>query len=279
MTATEPSSSPSSSPGRGISRTFIPLDSPLSWGCSGRGWNCCTDKDIPLRPYDVHRLARALDRPARALLDDGLFTLEWDGYGILGGWLATRPYEETRTACVFYGETRDAEGNLVAGLCNAHAGRPEACRGFPFQRHADWSAHPDAAADRTAMQVSDCGSCALARPTTARAVMLDNDLEAYWRADDAYRAVVQYLHKSGLANLGGSAYRRLPLPPDARFAFWAAMFTHPGSYADALTAILDATDALISASDLTPAELGGPGAPIPRPDVHALLDPARAVLP
>lgn len=277
MTATDgtEAASATSSARRGISRTFIPLDAPLSWACSGRGWNCCTDKDIPLRPYDVQRLAEALDRPAQALLDEGVITLEWDGYGILGGWLATRPYEETRTACVFYDEAVDAEGNRTTGLCNAHAGRPEACRGFPFQRYADWETHPD----RTAMQISDCGSCALATRTTARDVMLDNDLESYWRASDAYAAVVQYLHKAGLANLGGSAYRRLPLAPDARLTFWTALFTHRGPYADALEATLDAADALVAASDLTPAELGGPGDAIPRPDVRALLDPARAVLP
>ncbi len=270
MTAPGPAS-----PSRGISRTFIPLDAPLAWACSGKGWNCCTDKDIPLRPYDVHRLAGALGRPAQALLDEGVFTLEWDGYGILGGWLATRPYEDTRTACVFYDETRDEDGHRTAGLCNAHAGRPEACRGFPFQRYADWPAHPE----RTAMQVSDCGSCAIARATTAREVMTDNDLAPYWRADDAYRATAQYLHKLGLANLGGSAYRRLPLAPDARLTFWTSMFTHPGPYAAALEATLDTADALVAASGLTPYELGGPGAPIPRPDVRSLLDPSRAVLP
>lgn len=290
------------SPRADLTRRFIPLDGEVTWACSGQGWNCCVDKEIPLRPYDVHRLAEATGTPARTLLDEGVFTLEWDGYGLLGGWLATRPYEGERHACVFYDEvtTRDARllretepgrfralpssvresasepgERRVAGLCNVHTGRPEACRAFPFQRHALWEDQPH----RAAARVFDCGPCALAEPSTPRQVMLDNGLEPYWRAGEAYRAVAQYLHKAGLANLRNSTYRPLPLSPGERLAFWTALFVSHQPYPAALEATLDAADALVVASGIPREHLGGPGQPIPRPDTAAHLDASRAVLP
>lgn len=258
-------------PARSLGRTLIPLDGEVSWGCSGQGWNCCVDKDVPVRPYDVRRLAEAIGRPVQQLLDDGIVSLEWDGYGILGGWLATRPYEGDRSACIFYEEVI-ADGHRVAGLCNAHAGRPEACRAYPYQRHASGTEFEESTSLPMAAQVFDCGSCALAERTTPRQVMLANGLTDYWRADDAYRAVALYLHKCGLAHLSNSTYRQLPLSPAARLALWSALYTSEGTYAEALASVLDAADALIAASGLPRSHLGGAGEPLARPDVVGMIE-------
>lgn len=294
---------------------LIPLDEEISWGCSAQGWNCCVDKDIPVRPYDVHRLAEATGTSARQLIDGGTVALEWDGYGILGGWLATRPYEDgdpgsERHACIFYeevtaanarrirdteperfralppsvregvtdggeagkaGEPADAGERRLAGLCNAHTGRPGACRGFPFQHRASEGAGSE---DGVAVRVFDCGGCALAEPTTPRQVLLDNGVAEYGRADEAYRAAVQYMHKCGLANLSNSAYRQLPLPPDERLALWTNLYAGDGSYLDLLEATLEDAERLVATSGIPRDQLGGAGAPIARPDVAALLAPA-----
>ena len=39
-------------------------DAPMRWGCSLKGWNCCVDKAIPVRPYDMLRLRHALEVPS-----------------------------------------------------------------------------------------------------------------------------------------------------------------------------------------------------------------------
>lgn len=305
----------------------VALDEVISWGCSGKGWNCCTDKAIPVKPYDMVRLRHATSKPSQALINERIVHFDWDDAGTLAGWLAQRPYEANRVACLFFEEVtnrdavrmraedperfaampqavRDAadrpQGGTwrVAGLCGVHQGRPGACRGYPFQRDPRWSDHPE----RAAGQIFNCGSCALAERTTVREVMLDNDLVPFWQADDAYRAVAQYLHARGFANISDRRYRALPVDLQQRANVWLALYVPDANprvraafpdhwltphdiegdrqvYRMLLEDVLDRADAMVAASGIDPERLGGPGATAERPDIAALLAPAREALP
>lgn len=307
----------------------VDLDEPISWGCSLKGWNCCVGVGIAVRPYDMLRLRHAAGRPSQELVNDAVVTFEWEpGSGILYGRLAHRPYEGGQVACVFLdeltnldirrmrdedperfaglpetvqraAEARDDQEWRVAGLCGVHTGRPEPCRGFPFQR---FPAHDGAAEGSEVHQLFRCGSCALATPTTPRAVLEDESLEEYWRADDAFRQLCRYLFSVGAANSPDPAYRHLLPDASQRLQLWAALYlvdTHPALGARAgeqwrapldvegdralyralLDDLLERVDALVAQSGIEPSELGIAGDTIARPDLDALLDPARPLLP
>ena len=46
----------------------LPLDGVINWGCSAKGWNCCVDQLIEIRPYDMIRLRHALERSSDELM-------------------------------------------------------------------------------------------------------------------------------------------------------------------------------------------------------------------
>ncbi|MDA1061496.1 MAG: hypothetical protein O2895_01050 [Chloroflexi bacterium] len=321
----------------------VDLDEPVSWGCSGKGWNCCVGVGIAVRPYDMLRLRHAAARPSQDLINDSTVTFEWErGSGILMGRLAHRAYEaghrpdgQSEAACVFLDELtnldvrrireqdparfaglppgvqRHAEGRTdrewkVAGLCRVHSGRPEVCRGFPYQR---LPAHDGAATGSEVHQVSRCGSCAHATPTTPREILEGESVGEYWRADDAFRQVSRYLHALGAANAPDPAYRHLVADELQRTELWVSLYvpdTHPRLAARVLglglalaeqwrapldiegdralyRALLDETleqvEALVERSGLAASDLGMPGDAIARPDLDALLDPTRELLP
>ena len=303
----------------------IDPDESIRWGCSGKGWNCCTDKVIPVRPYDIVRLRHAVRQPSEWLINNQYVTFVWDGSGAFVGYLGQVAYERTRKACVFYEEVtnvrareirdRDPERFVtlpdhvrrsadsiaagewrVAGLCNAHQNRPEACRGFPFQRDP---AREQREHESPVLQVFSCGTCALSTPTTPRAVMADNQLEPYWRADDALLEVMRYLHSLGASKLKHADYTALAIGDNARAELWASMYA-PDNNAAIVTAfpeqwrseldvagdaaiyrmlleqVMDRTDALVAGSSVDPATLGVRDAPLrARPDLDRLMDPAR----
>ena len=281
------------------------------------------------------RLRHAAGRPAHDLVNDATVTFEWEpASGILFGRLAHRAYEQDRAACVFLEELtnldvrrirehdparfaglppglqRHAEARTdrewkVAGLCGVHSGRPEVCRGFPYQR---LPAHDGAAAGSEVHQLFRCSSCAHATPTTPREILEGESLDEHWRADDAFRQVCRYLHALGVANSRDPAYRHLLSDEAQRTELWAALYlpdSHPrlAARAPELTelaeqwrapldiegdralyrALLDETlehvEALVEGSGRSADELGMPGDAIARPDLAALLDPARALLP
>ena len=305
----------------------IDPDQSIRWGCSGKGWHCCVDKVISMRPYDVVRLRHAVHQPSEWLINERYVTFVWDGAGAFMGYLAQVAYERTRKACVFYDEitnvrakeirendperfaslppnvqqAADSTANgewRVAGLCNAYMNRPEACRGFPFQR--------DPARERRQhefpmLQIFRCGTCALSTPTTPRAVMTDNQLEPYWRADDAFLEVMRYLRSRGASNVTHANYERLPITDAARGELWASMYAPDTNAAIAaaypeqwhadldidgdmaiyrmlLEQVLDRVDAMVTASGIDPVALGVRGDPLrARPDLDRLMDPERAL--
>ena len=71
------------------------------------------------RGHDVHRLAAALCVPPRQLVDDGIVSLEWDGYGILGGWHSMRHMANLESVYTYEG-THDMHtliiGQAVTGV-------------------------------------------------------------------------------------------------------------------------------------------------------------------
>jgi hypothetical protein len=307
----------------------VDADGPIRWGCSGKGWNCCVGVGIAVRPYDMLRLRHAAGRPAQDLVNDATVTFEWEpGSGILLGRLAHRPYERGRVACVFLEEltnldvrrirdedprrfealpagvqraadARDDREWKVAGLCGVHSGRPEVCRGFPYQR---LPALDGSAEGATVHQGFRCGSCAHATPTTPRAILEGETLGGYWRADDAFRQLCRYLHAHGAANSRDPAYRHLLPDATQRLELWAALYlldTHPrlatrfdgrwrtpldiegdaAAYRALLDDVLEQVEARIARSGRAAEDLGMPGDHIEPPDLDALLDPGRALLP
>ncbi len=210
-------------------------DATVRWGCSMKGWNCCVDKGITVRPYDMLRLRHAIGLPSRQLIEDGTVTLAWDpADGSLTGSLTQRSYRASQVACVFLDvvtnvsarEMRAADPDRfasmpeivqraadlmrgewdVAGLCMIHSGRPEACRGFPYQRRSALNADGSASATEV-HQVTRCGSCALSTPTTPREVLEGEQIADYWQAADAFRRVERYLHSLGIANVEHQDFR------------------------------------------------------------------------
>lgn len=321
--------SPSSPKGwKALTAHAIDPDEAIHWGCSGRGWHCCTDKVIPVRPYDLVRLRHALRRPAQEIVNDGLVTFVWDQAGSMWGYLAQVPYERTRKACIFYEEItnvrarqiRDedperfatlpdsvrragqstAEGEWrVAGLCGAHLNRPEACRGFPFQRDP---ARERRAQESPVLQIFRCGTCSLSTPTTPHEVMLDNALEDYWRADDVFLEVCRYLNSRGLAQIRHEDYRPLPVEFETRAETWVSMYAPDTNEAVAarfprqwdspldvagdaalyrmlMELVLDRVDALVAESGIDPVDLGRRDtAPMARPDLAQLMEGERELL-
>lgn len=316
-----------SSPGgwRSLPTRPIEPDEPIRWGCSGKGWHCCVDKVIPVRPYDLVRLRHAVRQPSEWLINHQYVTFVWDGTGALVGYLAQVEYERTRKACVFYEEVtnvrareiRDTDPERfaslpenvrraadstahgewrVAGLCKAHLNRPEACRGFPFQRDPQREFREQAS---PTVQLFRCGTCALSTPTTPREVMADNQLDPFWRADDAFLAVTRYLRSRGASHLKPPGYTALPLADHDRAELWAAMYAPDTNAAVAaafpeqwraeldldgdqaiyrmlLELTLERVDALVAESGLDPATLGVAGEPPrERPDLDRLFDPGR----
>ena len=310
-------------------RVFRPvaLDQPLQWSCSSKGWNCCTNVRIPVRPYDMIRLRHSLASPAHELINSETVTFTWDPAGVLNGLLATEPHPEG-TMCTFLEEVtnvdvrrirdtdpdrfaglaarvRDAANSdrggewRVAALCRVHAGRPEACRGLPFQRDP---AREQREHESPAIQMFRCGSCSLAGETTVRQILEGNGLDAYWRADDAWLAATRYAHGRGAAKIDHRDYRRLPLDASALTELWVATYVPDTNervierfgyqwrspldldgdrdlYRMMLEEFVERVDTAVEQSGLEPESLGGPGEDWPRPDLERLLDPSRPILP
>ena len=207
------------SAGGATHRVFSPiaLDEPLQWSCSSKGWNCCTNVRIPVRPYDMIRLRHSLESPAHELINSETVTFTWDEAGVLNGLLAIEPHPEG-SVCTFLEDVtnldakrrRDTDPDRFAGLpqrvqdaansdhdgewrvaalCRVHTGRPEACRGFPFQRDP---AREQREHESPVIQMFRCGTCSLPGETTVRQILEGNGLDVYWRADDAWLAATRY---------------------------------------------------------------------------------------
>lgn len=318
--------------GRQPKQVVFDPDTPIQWGCSAQGWNCCVDKGIVVRPYDMVRLRHALGQPSHAITGERTVTFAWHPpTGALVGSLAHRPYGPGHVACVCYEELTNKDAARiraddparfaalprrvqaaadaptsreyrVAGLCTAHLNRPEVCRAFPYQRQTH--VEPDGTTTApTMIRINLCGSCALSTPTTPRAIAESEDTAEYWRANDAFSTVMAYYRSRGAARMGHAGYRALPLGEPELTQLWAAMYLPDSDpaitgrfgeqwrapldvagdrevYRLLLARALDRLDALLAAGGHDPSHLDTTGAPeVARPDLDALLDPERAVLP
>ncbi|MBM4416225.1 MAG: hypothetical protein FJ035_08320, partial [Chloroflexi bacterium] len=81
----------------------VDWDETVLWGCSLKSWNCCVNKGIAVRPYDLIRLRHAAGRPAQALTADQTVTFAWHAGSLIGS-LAHRPYGPGHVACTFFEE-------------------------------------------------------------------------------------------------------------------------------------------------------------------------------
>lgn len=238
--------------GRQPKHAYVQWDEAVLWGCSLKGWNCCVDKGIAVRPYDLVRLRHALGRPSNEITLDETVTFAWHAGSLIGS-LAHKPYTPGHVACIFFEEMtnvsaralRDTDPEAfaslpervraaadaparseyrVAGLCSAHLNRPEVCRAFPYQREVGLVLADGTLEDVRARRVNLCGSCALSTPTTPRAVVANEDVAEHWRANDAFSAVASYYRSRGVAHLEDPRYRRLPLSPQQLTELWAPMY-------------------------------------------------------
>jgi hypothetical protein len=82
--------------------------------------SCCRDKRLPLLPYDVLRLRRALARPSQGVLADHA-EVEIDP---VSGWPALRIRLREDGACPF----------LESAGCTVYEHRPTCCRIYPLAR-------------------------------------------------------------------------------------------------------------------------------------------------
>jgi hypothetical protein len=192
----------------------------------------------------------------------------------------------------------------VAGLCGVHTGRPLACRSFPFARQRVFEA--GVAIETRVNQVNYCGSCALGNVTTTpREVLLDQGIEDYWRAGDVFEELTVYLRSLGLASLHlVDGYNALPIDQSRLTQLWASLYVPEANaeiverwgeswresddpardleiYRVLVERALGEAETLVEASDVDRAALGldlerGRAS---RPNLDALLDPSRALLP
>ena len=80
----------------------IDPDATIRWGCSMKGWNCCVDKGITIRPYDMIRLRHGLGRPSLEIVNETIVQFAWNpASGMMLGSLPQRPYRSGQVACVF----------------------------------------------------------------------------------------------------------------------------------------------------------------------------------
>jgi hypothetical protein len=100
--------------GRQPKHAYVQWDEAVLWGCSLKGWNCCVDKGITVRPYDIVRLRHALGRPAQEITADQTVTFAWHGpTGALIGSLAHKPYTPGHVACVFFDEVTNVSARAL----------------------------------------------------------------------------------------------------------------------------------------------------------------------
>ena len=308
----------------------VDIDAPVEWGCSLKGWNCCVDTAVAVRPYDMIRLRHALGRPAHERANAGLVEFAWHPRrGTLAGSLAHEPFDGDSVRCTFLqvlsnldlqhmraeqperfaalperlraGADSTAVGeHRVGAVCGVHDSRPSACRTWPLTRRARLatrSAEPPGAA---LAFISACRGCQLSTPTTVRELAGGEEMAEHWRADDAQLAAFAYLHSIGCANVEHPQYRALPIEEVGRI--WGAMFLpdadeeiaarHPRQWlggedragdrailAAVLERAMDRAEALAASRGEQLAELGPTGVRAHRPQLAALLDPARAPAP
>ncbi len=244
--------------GRSLKQMSLGADDPIHWGCSMKGWNCCIDKGIVVRPYDMVRLRHAVSKPAHEITNENTVTFAWHGpTGALVGSLGHVPYGEGHVACSFYDEItnvsaarmreedperfasmplsvqRAADASAaneyrVAGLCQAHQNRPEVCRAFPFQREISVD-DAGVTTEHGMMRVNACGSCSLSTPTTPRQTVESEDIGEYWRAHDVFTSVTAYYRSRGaakpdteLAQMVG--YQALPISEVELAELWGSMY-------------------------------------------------------
>lgn len=319
--------------GKGLRTRALDPDASIDWACSAKGWNCCVDKSITVYPYDLIRLRHTLGRSAQDLINEGTVTFTFvPSSGALTGMLARRSYGQGHEACIFLEEvtTGDLRARAqespeafralpdfvqkaadskaadwkVAGLCGVHTGRPLACRSFPFARQRVFET--GVANEIRVNQVNHCGSCAFGNVTTTpREVLLDQQIEDYWRAGDVFEDLTVYFRSLGLTPIKvREGYGALPIDSARLTQLWASLYVPEANaevverwgeswrehddpardlaiYRVLVESALIAAEALVAESGVDPATLGLDleRGRAKRPDLDALLDPSRVLLP
>lgn len=149
---------------------------------------CCRNKMLPLWPYDVLRLAGALETPSAEFLER-YAVLEYDPRT---GWPNLRLNLLENGDCPF----------ITPGGCRVYADRPAACRIFPLARAA--KTRPGGAPPEVAHIRQDTAGCLgwnRDREHTVETWTEDQDLALYNRANDLLLALFFHPRRRGPFNL------------------------------------------------------------------------------
>jgi Fe-S-cluster containining protein len=188
----------------------------------------------------------------------------------------------------------------VGAICGVHDNRPSACRTWPLTRRARLATRDGEPPEAELAFLSACRGCQLSTPTTVRELAGGEEVAEHWRADDTQLAAFAYLYSIGCANVEHPQYRALPIEEVGRI--WAAMFVpdadaeiaarHPEQWlalddragdrtilAAVLERAMDRAEELAASRGEDLAALGPTGVQARRPQLTALLDPARSPAP
>lgn len=142
---------------------------------------CCRELELPLSPYDVLRLKRALGLRSGVFLRRYVLVGKEEGQAFPLCHLSM--VDDGRASCVFVGP----EG------CRVYADRPGACRAYPLGRGASLDADGGRTERLVLVREAHCQGFDEACSQTAVAFLESQELEPYNRYNDALLRLHQHL--------------------------------------------------------------------------------------
>jgi len=159
---------------------------------------CCRNIDIMLTPYDVLRLKRRFDLPAREWIDRDTRDFQMDGHGMPGLKLKTK---EGSNECIY----------LTPEGCSVYEDRPSACRyyalGLMSMRRKESAADEDA---YFVVKEAHCLGHQEPHEQTVREYRREQGLEPYDEANREWRRIILKKRSGGPA-IGKPSQKSLEL--------------------------------------------------------------------
>lgn len=178
---------------------LLALSDSVAASCQ-RGGHCCRDVHVPLTPFDVLRLARALSITTTEVLTEVATLTEQGTIEVIGD-----------PVCPF----------LNGDDCSVYAARPDSCRMYPFWRvvtgEQEWIVERHTCAGCWA-------ECRSEGNKVLREVLHEADVAPGRRAEEKYQGAIRTLEQAGVPeesveafmtavyDLDNSAASPLPLP-------------------------------------------------------------------
>lgn len=141
---------------------------------------CCRELDLALTPYDVLRLKNRLQMHSGTFLEKYVL-IAWEEGQIFPTCYLTM-VDDGRASCVFVEQ---------AG-CSVYPDRPGACRTYPLGRGARRKADGSIEEQFVLVKEAHCRGFEEAEEQTPERYIIDQELEAYNRANDAIMPLLQH---------------------------------------------------------------------------------------